>query len=188
MAAAAHATLFRNSTKPFAPAAPTSTAAAPAKEEKHGMLANRHPKDQDIPREQGGINLAHNWGKRGVVPHTKMNQMDHPQRKLITNEIRPMAEVNKKIHLKNVKGQFRHRGQQRLVAADFTSARILVTRHSWHLKVTRRQSYNASSLMPCTACSLSNPLPLHGRPGITETSELFSDGRYRQCHLAHGTA
>ena len=55
MAAAAHATLFRNSTKPFAPAAPTSTAAAPAKEEKHGMLANRHPKDQDIPREQGGM-------------------------------------------------------------------------------------------------------------------------------------
>ena len=54
------------------------------------------------------MHLAQNWETRAIVPYTTINKMNHPLKLMITNEIRPiMAELDKKQHLKTVKGQFR---------------------------------------------------------------------------------
>ena len=54
------------------------------------------------------MHLAQNWETRAIVPYTTINKMNHPLKLMITNEIRPIiAELDKKQHLKTVKGQFR---------------------------------------------------------------------------------
>ena len=81
-------------------------AAAAAKHEKHGTLASR---SSEIPRDATRIcNLAINWETRAIVPYQTINKMNHPLKLMITNEMRPiMAELEKKMHLKTVKGQFK---------------------------------------------------------------------------------
>ena len=87
------------------PAAAATPAAANS--DKHGTLAARHA---DTPREELGImHLAQNWETRSIVPYKTINTMNHPLKLMLTNEIRPiMAELEKKMHLKTVKGQFRN--------------------------------------------------------------------------------
>ena len=102
---------------PFAPAAaakaPAAAAKAPAAAataaQKYGTLANRRPKEQEIPRDENGImHLALNWESRAIVSATVVSKMNHPQKNMITKEIRPiMLELEKKNHLTTVKGQFR---------------------------------------------------------------------------------
>jgi len=54
------------------------------------------------------MNLAHNWENRAVVPAKRISSMNKPLLHMISKEIRPIiAELNKKMHLKTVKGQFK---------------------------------------------------------------------------------
>ena len=109
MAREGHAALFGSPAPAAAPApvpAPAAAATPAAAVEKHGTLGTRHA---DIPRDASGImHLAQNWETRAIVPYTTINKMNHPLKLMITNEIRPIiAELDKKQHLKTVKGQFR---------------------------------------------------------------------------------
>ena len=55
------------------------------------------------------MHLAQNWETRSIVPYKTINTMNHPLKLMLTNEIRPiMAELEKKMHLKTVKGQLRN--------------------------------------------------------------------------------
>ena len=96
---------------PFGVAAPAAARAAaaavpPAAAEKHGTLAVRHA---EIPRDATGImNLVHNWEKRAIVSASMISKLNKPLLHMVSKEIRPIvAEVEKKQHLKTVKGQFK---------------------------------------------------------------------------------
>ena len=54
------------------------------------------------------MHLAHNWETRSIVAYTTVNKMNHPQKQMISKEMRPiLLELEKKQHLATVKGQFR---------------------------------------------------------------------------------
>ena len=92
-----------------ATAAATVTTAAPAAAVKYGTLEERHPKQPILRKADAIMHLARNWETRGIVPLTTINTMNHPQKNMISKEIKPILDELGKgdSHFNTTTGQFR---------------------------------------------------------------------------------
>jgi hypothetical protein len=92
-------------------AAAPAAADAPAEDRAAKVLRGTltHGRQKEIIRSETGLmNLVHNWDNRSIVSQQVINKMQHSQKNLITEHMKPIYEALKKAqHLTTVKGQFR---------------------------------------------------------------------------------